>query len=467
MGCEHANYLRGSLYLSGILGMIRLTMNCLTLKSLSPLALALLAASPLTAAEFPIPDGERVVFLGDSITEQRLYTTYIEAYALTRHPKWKLSFRNVGWGGDTSWLRQRSHPDENKLFAAKDEELAKMVEGSVGNGLARDVLPLKPTFVTVKFGMNDHAYQAFREDIFRAYARSQEEISKDLTANGAHVAFLTPQPIEDKRPDPDKDVRNESLRKFSDGLKEVATKTGSDYVDQFEPYMSIMKREHSANPTGIIGGGDAVHPGPAGQTVMAWAVLKGLGATSLVSRADISAGSLKVGTAEGCQIEKAAKIDGGGISFDRVDQALPMPIDERAEAALKLAPVLEDLDRLELRITDLPAGNYVVSIDGEAAGKVSAEELAKGWNFANAAGPIRKQAREVLRLVFDKNNLFYQRWRGVQLAALPGWAAGPELEAKRAAELARIDQDIAKMEQQIDATRQPKPHHFEVKPAAR
>ena len=42
----------------------------------------------------------------------------------------------------------------------------RMVEGAVGRGLKRDVLPLKPTAVTVKFGMNDHSYQRFREDIF-------------------------------------------------------------------------------------------------------------------------------------------------------------------------------------------------------------------------------------------------------------------------------------------------------------
>src|ERR1051326_2507223 len=136
------------------------------------------------ARDFLIKDGDRVVFLGDSITEQRLYTTYIEAYALTRHPNWKLSFRNVGWGGDTSWLRQRSHPDENKLFSADEATQQKMVETAVRAGLERDVLPLKPTFVTVKFGMNDHSYQPFREDIFKAYVRSQTEIAKDLEAVG-------------------------------------------------------------------------------------------------------------------------------------------------------------------------------------------------------------------------------------------------------------------------------------------
>src|SRR5207249_727644 len=83
----------------------------------------------------------------------------------TRHAKWKLSFRNVGWGGDTSWLRQRAHPDEKQLFAADETSQQKVVEDSVGRGLKRDVLPLKPTVVTVKFGMNDHSYQPFREDI--------------------------------------------------------------------------------------------------------------------------------------------------------------------------------------------------------------------------------------------------------------------------------------------------------------
>src|SRR5947199_9978908 len=212
-----------------------------------------------TGAEFLIHDNDRVVFLGDSITEQRLYTTYIEAYALTRHPEWKLWFRNVGWGGDTSWLRQRSHPDEAKLFAADDTAQQGMVHDAVSRGLSRDVLPLKPTFVTVKFGMNDHSYQPFREDIFKAYVRSQAELAKELGASGARVVFLTPQPIEEKRADPDKDPRNESLRRFSDGLKEVAAQAHADFVDQFDPYMKIMLREREGNPTAMIGGGDAVH----------------------------------------------------------------------------------------------------------------------------------------------------------------------------------------------------------------
>ena len=425
------------------------------------LALAFLTANA-RAGEFFIKDGDRVVFLGDSITEQRLYTTYLEAYALTRHPEWKLWFRNVGWGGDTSWLRQRAHPDEKQLFAADDASQQKMVEDSVGRGLKRDVLPLKPTVVTIKFGMNDHSYQKFREDIFKAYVRSQTELAKELEANGARVAFLTSQPIEDKRPDPDKDVKNQSLRQFSDGLKEVAAKQGATFVDQFDPYMAIMMHERAADPAAFIGGGDAVHPGPAGHTIMAWAILKALGAPALVSRAEIDGAAGKVVTVEGCRVDNI-KADKGTVSFDRLDDALPMPVDPKAESALKLAPILQDLNRYELQVTGLPEGTYELSIDGESAAKASSEDLAKGWNLATSAGAITKQSQEVLALVFQKNNLFFQRWRSVQLHEFPGWAQSPEVESKRAAELARFDSQIADTEVQINTARKPKSHHFELR----
>jgi lysophospholipase L1-like esterase len=414
------------------------------------------------AADFQIRDGDRVVFLGDSITEQRLYTTYIEAYALTRHPEWKLSFRNVGWGGDTAWLRQRAHPDEGQLFKAEGEDLSARVTDSVGRGLGRDVLPLRPTFVTVKFGMNDHSYQKFRPDIFRAYVRSQKEIATVLGKNGARVAFLTPQPIEERRPDPDMDERNQSLRQFSDGLKEVATAAGASFVDQFDPFMKLMLAARAQDPKAVIGGGDAVHPGPSGQTLMAWAVLKGLGAEPLVSSAEIDVDA-KSAKAAGCRID-GLKVDGGGVSFDRLDSALPLPIDARAEAALKLAPVLDDLSRLELKITGLAAGTYEVTIDGESAGRVESSALAAGWNFSNAAGPITRQAREVLAAVFEKNNRFFGRWRDVQLYSFPGWAAGPEIEARRKTELGKIDAAIAALEVKLDGLRKPKAHRFEVKP---
>ena len=233
-------------------------------------------------------------------------------------------------------------------------------------------------------------------------------------------------------------------------------------MDQFDPYMAIMLRERAADPAAFIGGGDAVHPGPAGHTIMAWAILKALDAPALVSRAEIDGAAGKVVAAEGCRVTNL-KADNGTVAFDRSDDALPMPVDAKAEPALKLAPILQDLDRYELQVTSLPTGTYELSIDGESIGKASSDELAKGWNLAISAGPITKQAQEVLGLVFQKNNLFFQRWRTVQLYEFPAWAESPETESKRAAELARMDSQIAQTEAQINDVRQPKSHHFELK----
>ncbi len=422
------------------------------------LALAGVLARCESENAFFFKDNDSVVFLGDSITQQRLYTTYLEAYTLTRFPDKRFRFRNVGWGGDTAWLRKRFPTDEKALFSATGALLDEMVEKAVRAGLERDVLPHKPTAVTVKFGMNDHAYQAFREDICRAYVRSQTEIVKILKSQGARVALLTPQPIEDKTPvEHDKNVKNQSLRRFSDALREVADANGAVYVDQFDPYMKIMLAARAAKPDAMIGGGDAVHPGPAGHTLMAWAILKGLNAPALVSECgiDVSRGFFrnKVVSQKNCRISNV-KVKDGSVGFDRLDFALPMPVDAKAVAALALAPVSEDLNRYLLKVDGLKNERYELVIDGVKVGVYSREQLAQGVNLATAATPNAAQALRVLDLVFKKNDVYFERWRKVQLENGP------------VEKLAELDKRIADFEAQIDAARQPKTQHFELKPVA-
>ena len=410
-------------------------------------------------APFFFQDKDSVVFLGDSITEQKLYTTYIEAYTLTRFPDKAFRFRNVGWGGDTSWLRKRFPTDEKALFSATGSLLDEMVTKAVGEGLARDVLPHKPTAVTVKFGMNDHAYQAFREDICRAYSRSQKEIVDVLKKSGARVALLTSQPIEDKASaDHAQNVKNQSLRKFSDALKEVADKEGALFVDQFDPYMKLMLAARAGKPDAHIGGGDAVHPGPAGHTLMAWAILKQLNAPALVSCACVDVSrwffQSKVTCEMNCDVSNV-QVKGGAVSFDRLDKALPMPVDVRAAAALNLAPVTDELNRYLLKVQGLKPGRYDLAIDGLKAATYSQDELEKGVNLATVSTPNAVQSLQVLDLVFKKNNAYFERWRKVQLANGP------------AERLAELDKQIADFEAQIDAARKPKPHHFEINPASK
>ena len=416
------------------------------MKKLTAFAFAAIFSSAITyisplqaaAAQFAIHDGDRVVMLGDSITEQRLYTTAIEAYTLARFPQWKLTFRNIGWGGDTA------HGGLNRA--------------------PRDMLPLKPTFVTIDFGMNDHGYRAHDEGIYKNYIEKQTGLVSLLKTNGARVALVTPQPIEDKRPDPDKDVRNESLRKMSDGLRGIATKESVLFADQFDPYMAVMLKARQADPNAVIGGGDAVHPGPVGQTIMAWAILKSLGAPAAVSSAELNGTTGKVVAATGCQIT-AAKTAAGVVSFTRKDAVLPMPVNPQGEAVTKLIPLLADLSRYELKVTGLTAPKYQLLIDEKPAATLTAEELAQGCNLTLTAGPITEQARQLWALVVEKNNVFFNRWRSVQLYEPPAWVKTSSFETALGKELARLDEQIAQLEGKINAARQPQPHTFVLKPA--
>jgi hypothetical protein len=181
-----------------------------------------------------------------------------------------------------------------------------------------------------------------------------------------------------------------------------------------------------------------------------------------VSQAEIAAPAGTVAVAEHCAISNV-KIADNGLTFDRLDEALPMPIDARAEPALKLAPVLDDLSRYQLRVTGLAPGTYEVKIDGESVARVSHDKWAEGLNLSNLPGPVTKQCRAVLDLVLQKNDVFFGRWRDVQLFDLPAWAENPASADGRAAELAKLDRQIAELESQIDAARKPVLRHFEIK----
>src|SRR5437667_9643099 len=101
------------------------------------------------AGSFALKDGDRVVFYGDSITDQRLYTTFTETYVITRFPKLDVTFVHSGWGGD---------------------RVTGGAGGPIDVRLRRDVVAYKPTALTIMLGMNDGSYRAFDQKIFDTYA---------------------------------------------------------------------------------------------------------------------------------------------------------------------------------------------------------------------------------------------------------------------------------------------------------
>ena len=93
----------------------------------------------------------------------------------------------------------------------------------------------------------------------------------------------------------------------------------------------------------------------------------------------------------------------------------------------------------------------LILIDEEYVTTATSEELAKGWNLAITAGPITRQAQDVLALIFKKN-----------LAGQSLWEA--QIRPWRKNELPALQQVVVDLETQITAACQTKPHHFVVKP---
>lgn len=374
--------------------------------------LTLCGATAAQGADFFFKDGDVVVMIGDSITEQHLYSNYVETWTVTRFPAWKLTFRNVGIGGDRS-------PGGNARFA-------------------RDILIHKPTAMTVDFGMNDGGYGAFSDAVFKPYMEGLQGMADQAQAAKIRTAWVTPQPLDTADQGPTALTNyNLTLEKLSDGVKTIAEKNGGLFVDQFHPYLAVLDQARAKSPTyQRITGGDAVHPGPPGQALMAASILKGLSFPTLVSAVELDATG-KIVAATNCKVDQVVAKD-GGLSFSRLDAALPyFPAD--AVSILTSAPLLEELNDYRLKVTGLAAGKYEVRLAGQKVAELTADQLAAGTNLAAAvlaAGPIAEQSKAVAAAVHKKNQFHHDAiFRGVVLTNVPDWVYSviprAELEAKK------------------------------------
>jgi lysophospholipase L1-like esterase len=413
---------------------------------------ALLAVVPSVRAadDFFFKDGDRVVMIGDSITEQHLYSNYVEMWVTMRFAAWNITFRNVGIGGDTS--------------------------GGGNSRFKRDVLIHKPTAMTVDFGMNDGGYTGFGEPRFGNYVKGLQGMADQAKAANIRVAWVTPQPLDTaEQGSTALTGYNLTLEKYStDGVKAIAEKNHGVYVDQFHPYLAALDKARAANPKyERITSGDAVHPGGPGQALMAASILKGLHFPAQVSALELDPGANDHYRGTNCKLTNL-KQDGDKISFDRLDAALPF-FPHEAMSIVKWAPILEELNHYSLRVALIKPGKYDIRLDGKKIATHTGEELAKGVNLAQAvlaAGPIADQVKAVRTAIEAKNRYHHDRiFRGIVLTnvSLPDWLGihmtQADIEAKRKA---AIEERMAKLPELDAAIRQAltmKPHTFEIVPA--
>ncbi|MBB6051520.1 SGNH/GDSL hydrolase family protein [Armatimonas rosea] len=383
--------------------MRNLSRFCLAALTCGTLALTAQAQTPSTNAPFALKNGDRVVFYGDSITDQRMYTLLTEQYIVTRFPNLNVRFVHSGWGGD---------------------RVTGGGGGPIDLRLDRDVTAYKPSVVTVMLGMNDASYRAFDAGIFQTYADGYkhlvEKVKKDNP--GVRLTLIQPSPFDDvTRPESFPGGYNAVLLRYANFVGQLAGEQGAGVADLNNPVVAMLKKANATDPTNaakLIP--DRVHPGWGGHLIMAECLLKSWNAPALVSSVRVDAASGK-SSAQNAKVSKVQAKD-GTVSWSALESALPFPLaspDPNNAAPYNLAVASSDfvqaLDQETLTVTNLAAPRYTLKVDGKGVGEFTKEQLAAGVNLATLNTPMLQQALLVGRLTQLRSNVHNSRWREYQV----------------------------------------------------
>jgi len=366
--------------------------------------IALLASTPRAASAEPsLRSGERVVFYGDSITQQRLYTRYIQQYFYCRYPHLNVHFYNAGWNGDTA-------------------------VGALSR-LDRDVLILKPTVVTLFFGMNDGAYTQTTDAITDRYRQNLEGIITKLQAKGVRVIVFTPGSVDpDKNPHLGDVHYNDNLSALGQAAIDLAKKHNCEFVDVHDPMLAYQTAHKQKNPKFAFTG-DGVHPDASGHLVMASIMLSAFHVDPMPA-----IGTIDVTGDHGDDLAVTKRDDQGVTLAETAPAAVPFWFEAGSTQAMTDSG-LANLAEQRLTVKGLAKGAYDLTIDSVDAGEYTTDDLASG---ILVPGTYATAGHQIHELTYEKESLYYSTWREVRLP----FASTSDV-SRVIADLMKADDDLA------------------------
>ena len=333
-----------------------------------------------------LQDGDSIVFLGDSITHQRLYTQYVEDYFYTRFPNMRLKLHNAGVGGARAW-----------------DALARF---------DKDVAAYNPKYVTILLGMNDGSYQPFNQQIWDTYRADMGTLLDKLEGIGAKPIPMTPTMFDARaarlfprkgREGDNVALYNSVLTYYGTYLREVSAEKGYGFVDMWGPLNNITIEQRKTDPDFTMIK-DAVHPEADGQLVMAVAIVTDLGLPKRVSSTRVAHINGKwVGNGTGGKISEIEGTD-DGVAFTFHAESLPWVLPAEAARGVELTKLGHRLSGETVEVHGLQPGKYTLTIDGKEVGTYSNEALERHIELqGNDKTPQYQQALEVAMLNKSRN----------------------------------------------------------------
>jgi lysophospholipase L1-like esterase len=213
--------------------------------------IAMLAAVLLgvSAGDIPVKDGEKIAFLGDSITQGGMGPTGYVTLVIQGLKANGVNATAIGAG--------ISGHKSNDMLAR----------------LQRDVLDKKPDWMTLSCGVNDvwHGAKGVPLD---QYKQNITQIVDRAQAAGIKVVILTSTMITENPEEPN----NHKLAAYNDFLRELAKEKKCLLADLNAAMQKDLDlREKAGQKRGKLLTSDGVHMNPSGNVMMATGVLRGFG----------------------------------------------------------------------------------------------------------------------------------------------------------------------------------------------
>ena len=341
----------------------------------------------------------KVLFWGDSITDQQMYPVYVETFFRTRFPAAGTVFIERGRGGDMA----------RNLVRVK-----------------QDAVPEKADFVFIMLGMNDPGYSPDLRKSLPEYKKNITEIVRLLReANpNCRIVLMSPPTLEvyEKQ---EMHYYPYVLWSFSRELETLARTLNTGFIDQNRLYSGfacaaanifsnepVYKEDGPSELAPFMLTKDGIHPNRAGQSVLALNMLQWMGTSCGTVASLFIDGAKAEYSVENAAISGFTVAADGSISFRRRLKTLPFALPPDIVFMEHFLGLPEALNRDLLKVAGLKKGTWRLAVDGIPLWDFTEEDLAEGINLSEFSfAPDMKQARSVLEQVEKKNADERKVWR--------------------------------------------------------
>jgi lysophospholipase L1-like esterase len=334
------------------------------MKLLPSILAGLILAAGAVHADLLLQPNDVVAIAGDSITEQKIYSVYIEDYLLMCRPAPGLSTLQFGSGGAGAYV--------------------------LGARTPNDLVYFHPTVVTMLYGMNDGQYKPLNDERAKGFRDGTVNSIEAVKKIGVRaVVVSSPTCTNGPKDHPAKTTMyNQTLGAFGDMAREIARNENVAFTDIHNIMMDVITKGEAVTPDYSLGG-DGVHQGPAGHLIMAYGMLKGLGCDGAIGTITVD---LAKNSAEGTPGQKIVSVKDGVVQIESTRYPFcftgdPAKPDTTTNLdVLKYLPFNDDLNRYLLVVHGLATARAKVTW-GAASQEFAAADLARGINLAAAFAP--------------------------------------------------------------------------------